>query len=38
MNLLKPGEDERAFLGVLGGNSKDAFSGIVEGNGLSKHS
>ena len=36
MNLLKPCQDEIVFSGVVGGNSKDAFSGVVEGNGLIK--
>ena len=35
MNLLKLGQDQGAFSGVVGGNSNSALSGIVEeGNGL----
>ena len=29
MNLLKPGQDQSVFSGVVGGNSKDAFWGVV---------
>ena len=34
MNLQIIGKDPDAFLGIVGGNSKGAFSCVVEGNGL----
>ena len=37
MNLLKLGQDQSAFSGVVEGNSKSAFSGVVRSNELKVH-